>query len=98
VAVLAVVATIVYIALIVFIVLMWTRLVFDLAASLSPTFRPRGPWLVLAEAAFAVTDPPMGLVRRVAKPLRMGGVVLDLSWSIVLLVALVLSWIVVRLT
>jgi YggT family protein len=90
----AIIATIIYVALLLFIGLMWARLFFDLGASLARSWRPKGPLLVLAEFAFLVTDPPVKLVRRVVHPLRIGSISLDLSWTIVVLVALILSWIV----
>ncbi len=42
-----------------------------------------GPGLVVAEAVFALTDPPIKLVRRVVPPIRVGNVALDLAWTIV---------------
>jgi YggT family protein len=90
----AVIATIIYVAILLFIGLMWARLFFDLGASLARSWRPKGPLLVIAEFAYLVTDPPMKLVRRVVPPVRIGSIALDLSWTIVVLVALILSWIV----
>ncbi len=86
-----VVATVIYIAISLFIVVMWIRLVFDLVQSFSRTWRPRGFWLVVAETAYVVTDPPVKAVRRVVPPLRVGGVQLDFAWSIVLLAAIIVS-------
>ena len=86
-----VIATILYIAISLFIAVMWIRLVFDLVQSFSRTWRPRGFWLVIAEAAYVVTDPPVKAVRRVIPPLRVGGVQLDFAWSIVLLAAIIVS-------
>ena len=51
--------------------------------------RPAGAMLVLAEASYTVTDPPIRAVRKVVPPLRLGGAVLDLAWSIVLLLCFV---------
>lgn len=95
--VVSVIATILYIALTVFIVVMWVRLVLDLVVSFSRNWRPRGAALVLAEAAFSITDPPLKLVRRLVPPLRFGGIVLDLAWTIVLLAAIILSYLVLTL-
>jgi YggT family protein len=87
-------ATIAYIALIVFIVLMWTRLIVDWVRALRAKWRPTGIALIAAEVAFAVTDPPVKLVRRVVKPVRFAGASLDFAWSIVFIVTLVLLYIV----
>ena len=88
-----IVATIIYYALFLFIITMWIRLIFDLVASFSRGWRPRGFWLVIAEAAYAVTDPPVKTVRRFVPPLRIGGIMLDFAWSIVILAAIILSYI-----
>ena len=64
---------------------MWVRLILDWVRALQPRWRPKGALLVVAEACFAVTDPPLKLVRRVVKPIRIGGAQLDFAWSIVLI-------------
>ena len=86
----SVVATIVYVGLVLFFVLMWARFVLDLARVLARQWRPRGFGLVLAEFTYLVTDPPIKLVRRVVPPLRLGGASLDFAWSIVMLVVIIL--------
>ena len=45
------------------------------------------------EVVYALTDPPIKAVRRVIKPLRVGGMVLDFSWSIVMLAVVVLIYV-----
>ena len=92
-----IIATVVFVALALFIGSMWFRLVVDWVRALRPDWRPRGFLLVAAELCFAVTDPPIKLVRRVVKPVRVGGGVLDFAWSIVLLLALVLLYVVAPL-
>jgi YggT family protein len=94
VAIVPVVAWIVFAVLGVFILFMWVRLILDWVRALQPRWRPRGPLLVLAEACLAVTDPPLKTVRRVVKPIRFGGAQLDFAWSIVLIVGLVLLYLV----
>jgi YggT family protein len=66
------------------------RLVADWIQVFARAWTPRGPLLVVLEAVYTVTDPPIKLVRRVLPPLRLGGVVLDLSFLVVLLVAYIL--------
>jgi len=90
----AIVATILYVALNIFIVVMWIRLIFDLAASFARGWRPKGFWLVIAELSYTITDPPVKAVRKVIPPLRVGGIQLDFAWSIVVLAAIILSYIV----
>jgi len=91
----SIIATIAYLALNVFIIMMWARLVLDLARTFAREWRPRGALLVLAEIVFTVTDPPVKLVRRVIPPLRIGGIALDFAWTIVLLACLLLVSVIV---
>ena len=89
----SIIATILYLALSLFILVMWARLVLDLIVNFSRGWRPRGPLLVVAEVVFTITDPPIKTVRRVVPPLRLGAIQLDFSWSIVLLAAIILSYV-----
>lgn len=74
----------------VFFVLMWARFIIEMVSNFSRGWRPRGFGLVVAEVSFTVTDPPIRAVRRVIKPLRIGGISLDFGWSIVMIVVLIL--------
>jgi len=78
--------------LLAFFLVMWVRLAFDWMRVLRPGWRPRGVALVVAEAAYAITDPPIRVVRRIVPPIRISGVRLEFSWSIVMLVCLALIW------
>lgn len=86
----SVIATIVYIALTIFFITMWARFILDLVRTFARQWRPRGLGLVLAEAVFVITDPPIKAVRRVVPPLRIGGAALDFAWSIVMLACIIL--------
>lgn len=86
----SVILTVIYLALLIVFIAMWVRFVFDWVQVLNPAFRPRGPVLVLAEASYTITDPPIRAVRRVIPPLQLGAVRLDLAWTIVLIVLLIL--------
>ncbi len=90
----SILAWVVFAALGVFILFMWVRLILDWARALQPRWRPKGALLVIAEACFTVTDPPLKVVRRVVKPIRVGQAQLDFAWSIILILALVLLYIV----
>ena len=85
---------IVLIALLVFFLVMWVRLVLDWIRVLQPEWRPRGAALVVAEAAYSVTDPPIKAVRRFLPPIRVGSARLEFSWSFVMLGCLALIWVV----
>jgi len=74
-----------------FILLLWIRLVMGIVQGFARSWHPHGPVLVVLEAVFSLTDPPVRLVRRVLPPLRLGGVALDLSVGLVLIAAYVLQ-------
>jgi YggT family protein len=82
-----------YGALSIFILIMWVRLILDFVVNFNRGWRPSGVGLVLAEVAFSVTDPPIKFVRRFLPPVRFGGIALDFAWTIVILVAIVLSYV-----
>lgn len=93
----SILAWVAFAALGIFILFMWVRLILDWVRALQPRWRPTGALLVVAEACFVVTDPPLKLVRRVVKPIRLGGAQLDFAWSIVLIVGLVLLYVIAPL-
>ncbi len=61
------------------------RLVFDYVQLFARSWRPRGVVLVLAEAVYTLTDPPLRLLRRVLPPLRLGQVAIDLSFLVLVI-------------
>lgn len=68
---------------------LWARIILDLVRQLRRDWKPAGIWLVLSVWLLRVTDPPLRLVRRFVKPVRVGGVALDLA-MLVLMLALIL--------
>ena len=94
----SVIASLVYYALLLFFLLMWVRFALDLAQSFSRGWRPRGAVLVLAEVTYTVTDPPIKAVRRVLPPVRLGSVVLDFGWSVIMLAVVILMGVASRLS
>jgi len=90
----SIIATILVVALNIFVFVMWARFILDLVAMLARGWRPRGFVLILAELAYTITDPPVKAVRKIVPPLRAGGVQIDFSWSIVLIAAIILGYIV----
>ena len=87
-------ATVAYVVLVVFVVLMWLRLITDWGRALRPKWRPKGVALIAVELAFVVTDPPIRVVRRVVKPVHIGNAQLDFSWSVVFILSLVLLYLI----
>ena len=70
----------VYIALLLFLVALIIRLIFDWVQMFARGWRPRGAALVTAHAVYSVTDRPIKLLRRLIPPLRVGGISLDLGF------------------
>ena len=73
-----------------FIAFMWVRFVVDWVQVFARSWSPRGILLVVLEAVYSVTDPPIKALRRVIPPLRLGSIAIDLSFLIVMIVAYVL--------
>jgi YggT family protein len=88
--VLAIPASIAYYLLLLYFFVLWGRFILDLVRNFSRGWRPQGFGLVLSEAIFVLTDPPIKLARRVIPAIRIGGFALDFAWSAVMIVTLVL--------
>lgn len=87
---LAIPASIVYFLLLLYFFVLWGRFILDLVRNFSRGWRPSGFALVVSEVVFALTDPPISLVRRVIPTIGIGGFALDFAWSIVMIVTLIL--------
>ena len=61
------------------------RLIFDWVQVFSRNWEPSGPLLIIAEAVYTVTDPPINFLRRFIPPLKLGQVSLDLSFLVLIL-------------
>jgi len=68
------------------IALLFVRFVVDWVQVFARSWTPSGPLLVVLEAVYTVTDPPLRALRRVIPPLRFGGIALDLSFMVLLLI------------
>jgi YggT family protein len=73
-----------------YLVLLLARLVTDWIQMFARTWQPAGPMLVILELVYSATDPPLKLIRRIIPPLRFGGIALDLSILLVLVICYVL--------
>lgn len=69
-----------------FLLTLFLRLILDYARMAAPAWRPRGVILIAADFVYAVTDKPLRFVRRFVKPLRIGGISIDLSMLILFIV------------
>ena len=61
------------------------RFVIDWVQVLARSWRPTGLVLVVAEAVYTVTDPPLRALRKVIPSPNLGGVRLDLSFLVLML-------------
>lgn len=84
------IASILYAALLIYLLVMWVRFIVDIVQVINRQWRPKGFVLVVTELAYVLTDPPLKLVRRLVPPIRAGGMALDFAWSIVMLAVIVL--------
>jgi len=75
----------------VFLGLMLIRLVVDWVQVFARSWSPKGPVLFVLEIVYTITDPPIVFVRRFVPPLRLGAVMLDTSFLIVLVVVYLLQ-------
>jgi YggT family protein len=73
-----------------FIALLFVRFVVDWIQVFARSWTPHGPVLVVLEAVYTATDPPIRAIRRILPPLRLGGMALDLSFLVVILICYVL--------
>jgi YggT family protein len=76
----------------IFLVFLIARFVFEYVFLFAREYTPTGAVLVIVEAVYTITDPPLKLLRRFIPPLRLGSVSLDLS----LLVLFVLTNLVIH--
>jgi YggT family protein len=74
----------------IYLVILIGRMIFGWVQVFAREWRPTGIVLVLAEAIFTVTDPPLKFLRRFIPPLRLGMVALDLSFMVLFIVVLIL--------
>ena len=82
----SIVRSVLHLVLYVYFLILIGRLILDWIQVFARQWRPTGVILVVAEAIFTVTDPPLRALRKVFKPLRLGGIAIDVSF-LVLIVA-----------
>jgi len=80
-----------------YLLLLIGRLIISWIQAYSRSWHPSGIVLVIAEACYTATDPPLRLLRRYIPSIRLGSVALDLSFMLLFLVVLVLLQVVERL-
>nr|WP_201470115.1 YggT family protein [Microbacterium hydrocarbonoxydans] len=88
--VVAVFASIIHLMLLLYLLVLFARLILDYIPLFNREWRPKGAGLVAAEAVYTVTDPPIRFFRRIIPPLRIGSLSLDFGFSITILIVLIL--------
>ena len=83
--------------LLVFLVLLFARLVVDWVMILSRSWRPSGVVAAGLEVVYSTTDPPLKAIRKVIPPLNLGSIRLDLGFMVLLIAVLILKSITDRL-
>lgn len=78
-----------YYVLFVFWLLLTARVVVELVRVFAREWRPAGGVAVALETIYTVTDPPVRLLRRVIPMVRYGGMGLDVSIMVLLLVVFI---------
>jgi YggT family protein len=72
--------------LFIFWLLLIGRIIVEFIRTFAREWKPSGFVVVVLEAIFTVTDPPVKLLRRLIPPLNLGGVRLDLSIMVLLFI------------
>ncbi|WP_217198570.1 YggT family protein [Streptomyces buecherae] len=88
---------VIHVALLVFLVVLIFRLVMDYVFQFARSWQPGKAMVVALEATYTVTDPPLKLLRRFIPPLRLGGVALDLSFFVLMIIVYILISVVSQL-
>ncbi len=88
---------VVKVALYCFLLVLIFRLVMDYVFQFARSWQPGKAMVVVLEATYTVTDPPLKLLRRFIPPLRFGGVALDLSFFVLMIIVYILINVVARL-
>ena len=82
----SIVRDVLHLVLYIYFLVLIGRLVLDWIQVFARQWRPKGVILVVAEAIYTLTDPPLNALRKVIPPLRLGGVAIDLSFVALLLI------------
>jgi YggT family protein len=86
-----------YYALTIYLLLLIGRIIIDMLQAYSRSWSPQGVLAMVAEVIYTATDPPLRLLRRYIRPLRIGSVALDLRYTLLFVVIIVLLAVVGRL-
>ena len=73
-----------------YMMVLFARVILDWVPIFVRGWRPRGPFLVVANLLYSLTDPPIRWLRRFVPPLRLGGgMAIDVGFMLLFLVLIV---------
>lgn len=72
----------------IYLVILLGRLILSWVQTISRSWSPSGPLLIVAEVIFTATDPPLRFLRRYIPAVRLGTVALDLSFMVLFFVVI----------
>ncbi|GAB3604398.1 YggT family protein [Microbacterium aureliae] len=84
------IASILNFALLIYVFVLFARLVLEWVPLFNREWRPRGAGLVAAEVVYTVTDPPIKFFRRFIPPLRVGAIAIDFGFALTMLLVFIL--------
>ena len=61
------------------------RMILSWVPVLVPGWEPRGPFLVVAEVIYSLTDPPLRFLRRLLPPVQVGTIAFDLGFLVLMI-------------
>jgi YggT family protein len=76
--------------LLLYIFVLFGRLILEYIPIFNREWRPKGGLLVLAEAIYTITDPPIKFFRRFIPPLRVGAIAIDFAFALTMLLCFIL--------
>jgi YggT family protein len=84
------IAAVLNFALLIYVFVLFARLVLEWVPLFNREWRPRGAGLVAAELIYTVTDPPIKFFRRFIPPLRVGAIAIDFGFALTMLLVFIL--------
>jgi YggT family protein len=85
-----VVFEVLYYILFIFWLLLIGRIIVEFIRAFARDWHPTGVVVIILEAIFTITDPPVRLLRRIIPPISLGGLRLDLSIMVLLFAVYIL--------
>jgi YggT family protein len=74
--------------------ILFARVILSWIVAFKRDWTPKGPILVASEIVYTLTDPPLKVIRKFVKPVRLGGVALDMSVIVLFLIIFLSGYIV----